>query len=87
MLGLSDKMDVPVGRMSLRQQQRVARRRALEQPLDFLIAEAAVRHLDDANARVMAELMMQEVRARGAGVIVTSIGKHMELDYDKTFSL
>ena len=86
-LGLSDKMDVPVGRMSFGQQQRVAMMRALAQPFDFLIADEPVSHLDDANARVMAELMMQEVRARGAGVIVTSIGKHMELDYDKTFSL
>ena len=31
--------------------------------------------------------MMEEARAQGAGVIVTSIGKHIGLDYEKTFKL
>ena len=31
--------------------------------------------------------MMSEAKRQGAGVIVTSIGKHMELDYDQTFKL
>ena len=31
--------------------------------------------------------MMEEARRQGAGVIVTSIGKHMDLDYDKVFCL
>lgn len=31
--------------------------------------------------------MMTEAKAQGAGVIVTSIGKHMNLDYEKTYHL
>ena len=31
--------------------------------------------------------MMEEARRQGAGIIVTSIGKHMDLDYDKVFCL
>ena len=30
---------------------------------------------------------MQEAKAQGAGVIVTSIGKHIDLDYEKVFKL
>jgi len=35
----------------------------------------------------MADIMMREAKAQGAGVIVTSIGKHMNLEYEKTFKL
>ena len=31
--------------------------------------------------------MMEEARAQGAGIVVTSIGKHIMLDYEKTFRL
>ncbi|MCD8318985.1 MAG: ATP-binding cassette domain-containing protein [Paraprevotella sp.] len=86
-LGIGDKLNAPVGRMSFGQQQRVAMIRALVQPFDFLLADEPVSHLDDANGRIMGEIMMTEARAQGAGVIVTSIGKHMTLDYEKTFSL
>ena len=44
-------------------------------------------HLDDENGRVMGEIMMEEARRQGAGVIVTSIGKRMMLDYEKIFRL
>ena len=86
-LGIADKMDTPIGNMSFGQQQRVALMRALAQPFDFLVADEPVSHLDDANASVMASLMMEEVHRQGAGVIVTSIGKHMDLEYDKVFCL
>ena len=31
--------------------------------------------------------MMEEARSQGAGVIVTSIGKHIELDYEQVLKL
>lgn len=86
-LGIADKMNVPVGNMSFGQQQRVALMRALAQPFDFLIADEPISHLDDTNAAIMAELMVEEARKQSAGVIVTSIGKHMDLDYDKVLCL
>ena len=86
-LGIGDKMHEKVGRMSFGQQQRVAMMRALAQPFDFLLADEPVSHLDDENGRVMGEIMMDEVRRQGAGVIVTSIGKRMMLDYEKIFRL
>jgi len=30
---------------------------------------------------------MTEAKAQGAGVIITSIGKHMDLPYEKVFKL
>lgn len=86
-LGIADKMDARAGRMSFGQQQRVAMIRALVQPFDFLMADEPVSHLDDKNSAVMGEIMMEEARRQGAGVIVTSIGRHISLPYDKTFCL
>lgn len=86
-LGIADKWDAKVGRMSFGQQQRVALMRALVQPFDFLLMDEPVSHLDEENSRIMGEIMMEEARAQGAGVIVTSIGKHIMLDYEKTFRL
>ena len=86
-LGIADKMDAKAGRMSFGQQQRVAMIRALVQPFDFLMADEPVSHLDDKNSAVMGEIMMEEARRQGAGVIVTSIGRHISLPYEKTFCL
>ena len=35
----------------------------------------------------MGDIMMAEAKAQGAGVIVTSIGKHIDLNYEKTYKL
>lgn len=86
-LGIADKLNARVEHMSFGQQQRVALIRALVQPFDFLLLDEPVSHLDDRNAEAMGRLLMDEVRARGAGVIVTSVGKRMQLDYDKIFRL
>jgi putative ABC transport system ATP-binding protein len=87
MLGIADKLDAKIGRMSFGQQQRVAMIRALVQPFDFILADEPISHLDDNNSRIMGEIMMNEAHSQGAGVIVTSIGKHIELDYERTFRL
>lgn len=86
-LGIGDKLDAKIGRMSFGQQQRVAMIRALVQPFDFLLADEPISHLDDNNSRIMGEIMMEEAKSQGAGVIVTSIGKHMNLDYEKVYKL
>lgn len=85
--GIADKQHTPVAKMSFGQQQRVAMIRALVQPFDFLLADEPISHLDPTNSRIMGEIMMAEAHAQGAGVIVTSIGKHMDLPYEKTFHL
>ncbi len=86
-LGIADKLDSKVGLMSFGQQQRVAMIRALVQPFDFILADEPISHLDDRNSAIMADIMTTEAKRQGAGVIVTSIGKHMNLKYDKTYRL
>ncbi|MDE6151756.1 MAG: ABC transporter ATP-binding protein, partial [Prevotella sp.] len=76
-----------IGRMSFGQQPRVAMLRALVQPFDFLLVDEPISHLDDNNSRIMGEIMMEEARRQGAAVIVTSIGKHMDLPYDAVVKL
>jgi putative ABC transport system ATP-binding protein len=86
-LGIGDKLNAKIGRMSFGQQQRVAMIRSLVQPFDFILADEPISHLDDTNSQIMGEIMMEEANRQGAGVIVTSIGKHMELPYEQIFKL
>lgn len=86
-LGIADKRDTRLGQLSYGQQQRVALIRALCQPFDFLLADEPVSHLDTENTRIMGEIMMAEAQRQGAGVIITSIGHHMDLPYEKVFKL
>ena len=87
MLGIADKVDAKIGRMSFGQQQRVAMIRSLCQPFDFILADEPISPLDDNNSRIMGDIMMTEAKRQGAGVIVTSIGKHMDLPYEKVVRL
>lgn len=86
-LGLSDKLHQRVQTLSFGQQQRVAFIRCLCQPFQFILLDEPVSHLDAANAQVMAQLLLEEAQAQQAGVLVTSIGKHLEMDYDLVFNL
>lgn len=86
-LGIADKKDELVGHMSFGQQQRVALMRALVQPFDFILLDEPISHLDDKNAEILGEIVMKEAREQGAGVIMTSIGKHVSLDYEKIIKL
>ncbi len=73
--------------MSFGQQQRVAFIRALAQPYDFILADEPVSHLDDANGSQMGQLLLEEAQRQGAAIIVTSIGKHLDLPYDQHITL
>ena len=86
-LGIADKWEVPLGKLSFGQQQRVALIRALCQPFDFIFLDEPVSHLDDENGRIMASILAEEAERQGAGIVVTSIGKHLELDYNRRLKL
>lgn len=86
-LDIADKLNVRIGQMSFGQQQRVALIRSLVQPFDFLLADEPISHLDDNNSNAMAQVLLREATHQGAGVIVTSIGKHLGLKYDKVVRL
>lgn len=86
-LNIADKYNAKVGKLSFGQQQRVAFIRSLCQPYDFIIMDEPVSHLDDDNGADMATLLLEEARNQGAGIIVTSIGKHIQINYDHTLKL
>lgn len=86
-LGIADKKQALIGEMSFGQQQRVALMRALVQPYDFILLDEPISHLDDENARIMGEIVLEEAGRQNAGVIMTSIGKHIDLNFDKTYRL
>ena len=86
-LGIADKLDSRTDRLSFGQQQRVALIRALCQPFDFLLLDEPISHLDDRNSDVMRDVILREVAKQGAGLIATSIGKHMNIDYDNILCL
>lgn len=86
-LGIGDKLHARVDRMSFGQQQRVALIRALCQPIDFLLLDEPVSHLDELNSNIMRDVILRELSRQGAGLIATSIGKHMDMEYDKILHL
>lgn len=86
-LGIGDKLHSRIDRMSYGQQQRVALIRALCQPYEFLLLDEPVSHLDDRNSDIMRDIILRDAATKGATVIATSIGKHMNIDYDKRLCL
>ena len=86
-LGIADKINVKAGKLSFGQQQRVAFIRALCQPFDFIFLDEPISHLDDCNGKIMSNLLLEEAGRQEAGIIVTSIGKHIELPYNHVLRL
>ncbi len=86
-IGIADKLNEKAGKLSFGQQQRVAFIRSLCQPFDFIFLDEPISHLDDENGTIMSRLLTEEANRQGAGIIVTSIGKHLELDYDEIYRL
>ena len=86
-LGIGDKLNTRIDRMSYGQQQRVALIRALCQPFDFLLLDEPISHLDDANSDIMRDIILREADRCGAALIATSIGKHMNIEYDICLNL
>lgn len=80
-LGIADKQATPVARLSFGQQQRVAFIRSLCQPFQFILLDEPISHLDEANALLMAAILEEEARRQGAGILVTSIGRRLQLNY------
>ena len=86
-LGIADKLKTRADHLSYGQQQRVALIRALCQPFNFLLLDEPISHLDDRNGEVMRDIIIREATRQGAGIIATSIGKHMDMEYNKILSL
>lgn len=86
-LGIADKLNTRADHLSYGQQQRVALIRTLCQPFNFLLLDEPISHLDNRNSEVMRDIIIRETSRQGAGIIATSIGKHMDMEYNKILSL
>lgn len=86
-LGIPEKVDSSVSRLSIGQQQRVAIIRTLCQPYSFILLDEPVSHLDATNNRIVAGLVTEEAQRQGAGVISTSVGNNVMISVDKEFKL
>lgn len=86
-LGIPEKVNSPVGKLSIGQQQRVAIIRALCQPADFILLDEPVSHLDEANNAIVAQMVTEEAARQGVGVISTSVGNNVKISVDKELKL
>lgn len=86
-LEISEKVHQRAAYLSVGQQQRVAIVRALCQPMDFLILDEPVSHLDERNNEIVAQLIQEEASAQNAGIIATSVGNKISISFDKVISL
>ena len=66
-----------------RQKVMIAKALAQETPVIFL--DEPISHLDDCNGKIMSNLLLEEAGRQEAGIIVTSIGKHIELPYNHVY--
>ncbi|MCM1504100.1 MAG: ATP-binding cassette domain-containing protein [Muribaculum sp.] len=86
-LDIAEKIDVPAGKLSIGQQQRVAVIRTLCQPADFLLLDEPVSHLDQRNNAAVAQLISEEAQTQGAGIIATSVGYDISLKFNLRLAL
>ena len=86
-LDVAEKLHQPVSKLSIGQQQRVALIRTLCQPMDFLLLDEPVSHLDAKNNDAVASLITEEATSQGAGIIATSVGYDIALDFNLRLSL
>ncbi len=86
-LEISEKVHQQAAYLSVGQQQRVAIVRALCQPMDFLILDEPVSHLDERNNEIVAQLIQEEASAQNAGIIATSVGNKINISFDEVISL
>ncbi len=80
-VGLSDRIDSAVEKLSFGEKQRVALIRSLCQPFSFIIMDEPISHIDDSNSEKVVGLLTEELEAKNATLIATSIGKEMDMEY------
>lgn len=86
-LEIDSCLDSEARYLSVGQQQRVAIIRTLCQPMDFLLLDEPVSHLDARANTLVTRLVEETLRVTGAGLIVTSVGNHLSVEYDREIML
>jgi len=86
-VGLSHKRDTLVQTLSLGQRQRIALLRALCQPFELLLLDEPFSHLDDSNTAILREIIEEELQARNASLLLTSLEDNNFFHYNKKLNL
>jgi ABC-type lipoprotein export system ATPase subunit len=86
-LGVSKLLHQKCQTLSYGERQRIAIIRSLIQPFEWLLLDEPFSHLDRLNSEKAAALIEEEVQARQAGAIVTSLGHDDLFQYDQQFQL
>lgn len=86
-LGMEEFMSRKAGILSFGQQQRVAIIRALCQPFDFLLADECFSHMDPDNSLLAYQLIQDECKAQGAGLLLSSLKDTGFLKVDQVLRL
>ena len=86
-VGLSHKRDTLVQTLSLGQRQRIALWRALCQPFEVLLLDEPFSHLDDSNTTILREIIEEELQARNASLLLTSLEDNNFFHYNKKLNL
>ena len=81
-MGITAKINTQLSLLSFGQKQRVAIIRALCQPFDFLLLDEAFSHLDETNYTTACELIVNEVKANNAALLVASLGEPYKFSYN-----
>ena len=79
-LGIADRRDFPVGKMSIGQQQRVGIIRSLCQPFDFILLDEATNALDARNERAIVENLAEFYRGRTVVVVAHRLSTVRDAD-------
>lgn len=82
-----EKKHQPVATLSLGQRQRVAVVRALCQPFEFLLMDEPFSHIDRESAETVSAMVLGEVEAQKAGLIVTALDPTDLFPFDVTLNL
>ena len=86
-IGLSEKKDSLVNKLSIGQRQRTAIVRSLCQPFKFLLLDEPFSNLDEDNITIITKILNNELKNKAAGLIVTTLNNKYLFSYNKIFKL
>ncbi len=86
-VGLKDKINTEITKLSLGQRQRIALIRAVCQPFDFILMDEPFSHLDNENIKIATEIINTELNKNRAGLILCTLENEYYFNYHKKYKL
>ncbi|MFZ9301693.1 MAG: ATP-binding cassette domain-containing protein [Chitinophagaceae bacterium] len=86
-MNIKDQLNKPVSKLSFGQMQRVAIIRSITRKFDWLILDEPFSHLDQQNASIAWELIVEQAKKRNAGIIIACLDPYEFISADIIFQL